>query len=214
MTAWRKGRWWCRDCLVLFRGGTGMAQRFSAWPPRDKPLPERQACAITVLAGGPETPIQPQRMYNKIQAAPAGKLHTGSTSKRMNRIFSNILKKCYYMLKPENINLNVKRKPCFVSTGVYHHMSHTVNLRSQHHTPEFPSSWDNLNDNVICHFVHKVIYPLYQMELWGVGWVKVIGSTDEFTELGWWHEPFQCAAIPDSQQEKVKIFPFKGLNQA
>lgn len=66
-----------------------MAQRFSAWLPRDKLLPERQACAITILAGGPATPIQPQRMYDKIQATPAGKLHTGSTSKKMNTSFSN-----------------------------------------------------------------------------------------------------------------------------
>lgn len=64
-----------------------MAQRFSAWLPRDKLLPERQACAITILAGGPATPIQPQRMYDKIQATPAGKLHTGSTSKEDEHIF-------------------------------------------------------------------------------------------------------------------------------
>lgn len=69
---------------MLFRGGMGMAQRFSAWLPRDKLLPERQACAIIILAGGPATPIQAQRMYNKIQATPAGKLHAGLTSKMMN----------------------------------------------------------------------------------------------------------------------------------
>ncbi len=45
---------------MLFRGGMRMAQRFSAWLPRDKLLPEQQACAITILAGGPATPIQPQ----------------------------------------------------------------------------------------------------------------------------------------------------------
>lgn len=64
-----------------------MAQRFSAWLPRDKLLPEQQACAITILAGGLATPIQPQRMYNRIQARAAGKLHTGCTSKKMNVLF-------------------------------------------------------------------------------------------------------------------------------
>lgn len=64
-----------------------MAQRFSAWLPRDKLLPEQQACAITILAGGLATPIQPQRMYNRIQARAAGELHTGSTSKKMNVLF-------------------------------------------------------------------------------------------------------------------------------
>lgn len=33
-----------------------------------------------------------------------------------------------------------------------------VNLSWQHLLLEFPSCWDNLNDNVI--FVHKVIYPV------------------------------------------------------
>lgn len=89
MTAWCKSRWWCWDCLVLFRGGMGMAQRFSAWLPRDKLLPEQQACAITILAGGPATSIQPQRMYNRIQARAAGKLHTDSTSKKMNTLLKN-----------------------------------------------------------------------------------------------------------------------------
>lgn len=74
--------------------------------------------------------------------------------------------------------------------------------------PEFPSYWDNLNDNVIHRFVHKVIYPLG-----GLG-KKVTECTDEFTELGWWYMPFQCTTIVCNQQDKVKIFPFKGLNQA
>lgn len=65
-----------------------MAQRFSAWLPRDKLLPEQQACAITILAGGPATPIQPQRMYNKIQARAAGKLHTGFYLKEDEHAFS------------------------------------------------------------------------------------------------------------------------------
>lgn len=65
-----------------------MAQRFSASLPQDKLLPEQQACAITILAGGPATPIHPQRMYNKIQARPAGKLHTGCTSKEDEHAFS------------------------------------------------------------------------------------------------------------------------------
>lgn len=39
MTAWCKSRWWCWDCLVLFSGGMGMAQGFSAWLPPDKLLP-------------------------------------------------------------------------------------------------------------------------------------------------------------------------------
>lgn len=37
-----------------------MAQRLSASLPRDKLLPERQVYAITILAGGPASPIQPQ----------------------------------------------------------------------------------------------------------------------------------------------------------
>lgn len=57
-----------------------------------------------------------------------------------------------------------------------------VNLRRQHRVPEFPSYGDNLNDNVICHFVYKVIHPLFpQTEVWGK---KAIGYTDEFTEPG------------------------------
>jgi len=92
-TAWCKSRWWCWDCLVLFRGGMEMAQRFYAWLPQDKLLPEQQACAITILAGGPATPIQPQRMYNKIHGRPAGKLHTGPTSKKTNALFSKHISK-------------------------------------------------------------------------------------------------------------------------
>lgn len=222
MTAWCKSRWWCWDCLVLFRGGMGMAQRFSAWLTRDKLLPEQQAWAITVLAGGPATPIQPQRMYNKIQARPAGKQHTGSTSKEINAFFfSQHISERRYIDWAFNVKHNSKsrtkqiheprKKTRLVPTGVYLGMSLIVNLRWQHGTPEFPSYWDNLNDNVICHFVHKVIYPLAQKEVWGR---RLLGALMSLLKPGWWHEPFQCAAILCSQQDKVKIFPFKGLNQA
>lgn len=116
-----------------------------------------------------------QRMYNKIQARPAGKLHTGSTSKKMNALFKTHLLEAAYAF---NVKNNSKSKTfqihemwggctCLVPTGVYLGVSLIVNLRWQHHMPEFPSYWDNLNDNVICHFVHKVIYPLSQMEVWG-----------------------------------------------
>lgn len=53
-----------------------------------------------------------------------------------------------------------RENTCLVPTGIYLGMSLIVNLRWQRRTPEFPSYRDNLNDNVICHFVHKVIYPL------------------------------------------------------
>lgn len=79
----KKSRWLRRDCL---RGGTGMAQRFSAWLLRHKP-PPLLACAITVLAGGLATPIQPQRMYKRIQAGAAGRAHAGSAYKKDERTF-------------------------------------------------------------------------------------------------------------------------------
>lgn len=79
-----------------------MALRFSAWLLGDKLLPERQACAIIILAGGPATPIQPRRMYNKIQATPAGKLHAGFTSKTMNILFRRVDLSICFNLKIKN----------------------------------------------------------------------------------------------------------------
>lgn len=124
---------------MLFRGGMGMAQRFSAWLPRDKLLPEQQACAITILAGGPTTPIQPQRMYDKIQARPAGKLHTGSTSKRMNALFQNTSLRGGTPAYAFNVKNNSKNRTkqihkergntCLVPTGIHLAISLIVNLR-------------------------------------------------------------------------------------
>lgn len=54
--------------------------------PRQASPPNSKGRAITALAGGLATPIQPRRMYNKIQAGPAGKLHTGRTSKEMDTV--------------------------------------------------------------------------------------------------------------------------------
>lgn len=84
-------RWCCADCLVLLQGGMRMAQRFPAWPPLDKSLSERQACAITVLPGGPQTAIQPRRTYNKIQLV-------GRTSWQTPRWLRHTRQLCY--LKP------------------------------------------------------------------------------------------------------------------
>lgn len=87
MTAWCTGRWPRRDCLVLFRGGMGMAQRFSAWLPRDKLLPRTASPEqLPSRRGVPQLLFKPRRMCDKIQARPAGKLHTGSTSKEMNTL--------------------------------------------------------------------------------------------------------------------------------
>lgn len=47
--------------------------------------PPPPACAITVLAGGLATPIQPQRMYKRIQARAAGRAHAGSAYKKDER---------------------------------------------------------------------------------------------------------------------------------
>lgn len=215
MTAWCKGRWWCRDCLAHFRGGMGMAQRFSAWPPRDKPpswtaslrnyRPSRRSCSF--YSG-----------WENVQqntATPAGKLHAGFTSKKTNTILPNTSSrdgiKCKRKEKGRIRKKGEEKKKGRGEVLALFPKAFSVNLRLPHHKQEFLSQWDNLNDNVIRHFVHKVIYPFSQTEVWGT---KVIGSTDEFTESGWWHEPFRCAAIPYYQQEKVKIFPFKGLNQA
>lgn len=103
-----------------------------------------------------------------------------------------------------------KKKDMPVSDWRSPHPRLLVKLSWQHFLPEFPSYWDNLNDNVI--FVHKVIYPLSRVEVWGK---KVAKCTDEFTEPGaddvchFNEQPYGC-----NQQDKVKIFPFKGLNQA
>lgn len=91
--------WWRRGAEADGGGGIvsrssevalGMAHRLSAWLPWHKLLPQQRACAITVLAGGPATPIQPQRMYKRIRARAAGKPRTGSTSQKTNALFQNI----------------------------------------------------------------------------------------------------------------------------
>lgn len=170
MTAWCTGRWWCCDCLLLFRGGMGMAQRFSAWPPRDKLLPEQQGRAITVLAGGLATPIQPRRMYNKIQAGPAGKLHTGPNSKETDTflffslytshwegIYNFYVKKKKTRAKAGQTDSWAEQDSSLLPAAFFLGVSLTVYPRWRRCTTKFPSYWDNLNDNVICHFVWKVI---------------------------------------------------------
>lgn len=68
-----------------------------------------KACAITVLAGGLATPIQPQRMYKRIQAGAAGRAHAGSAYKKDERFFSFFL----LLLFPRKHLLEMVYSPCF-----------------------------------------------------------------------------------------------------
>lgn len=65
-----------------------------------------------------------------------------------------------------------------------------VNLSWQHLLLEFPSYRDNLNDNVI--FVHKLIYPLSWMEVWGK---RLLNALMSLQNRRWWCMPFQCTTV-------------------
>lgn len=152
----------------------GWHRGFPPGCPNTSFLPERRAYAITVPAGGPATAIQAQRMYKKIQARAAGKLHTDSSLKEMIFSLKTVCSLCFCNEKNRTEIGNIFLRKGGKKHGcIYLCMKLIANWGRQQHTPQYPSHWDNLNDNVICHFVHKLIYSLSQTEVW---WRRLLGA--------------------------------------